>query len=106
MTKDEGRTTDERITQHAARSTHSDEIPPVLSDYHVTPYAAWRFEETTARQALLDHFQAASLAGYGCDDRPLAVRAAGALLQYLRETQKDNVAQITGLRTYSISRVS
>jgi DNA mismatch repair protein MutS len=69
--------------------------------FHPTPYAAWRFEEETARQALLAHFQAASLAGYGCEGKPLAVRAAGALLQYLQETQKDNLAQITGLRTYS-----
>ncbi|MGQ9766877.1 MAG: DNA mismatch repair protein MutS, partial [Anaerolineae bacterium] len=71
--------------------------------YHVTFYPAWRFEETTARQALLDHFRAASLAGFGCDDKSLAVRAAGALLQYLQETQQGNVAQIASLRTYSIS---
>ena len=98
------------FTQHAAarslplgRSTHTDEIPAALTAYHVTPYIAWRFEETTARQALLDHFQAASLAGYGCDAKPLAVRAAGGLLQYLHETQKDSLAQIAGLRTYSIA---
>jgi DNA mismatch repair protein MutS len=72
-----------------------------LQSYHVTPYIAWHFEETTARQALLDHFGAASLAGFGCEDKPLAVRAAGGLLQYLREAQKDGLAQITGLRTYS-----
>ena len=68
---------------------------------HLTPYAAWRFEESTARQALLDHFRAASLAGFGCDDRPLAARAAGGLLQYLQETQRDSLPQIIGLRTYS-----
>ena len=76
-------------------------MPTFLSIFHVTPYIAWRFEETTARQALLDHFNAASLAGFGCEDKPLAVRAAGGLLQYLQEAQKDGLAQITGLRTYS-----
>jgi DNA mismatch repair protein MutS len=97
-----GRTTkDERSrTEPGARST-PDEIPFALQAYHVTPYIAWRFEETTARQALLDHFNAASLAGFGCEDTPLAVRAAGGLLQYLQEAQKDGLAQITGLRTYS-----
>ncbi len=69
--------------------------------YHLTPYAAWRFEETTARTALLEHFHAASLQSFGCDDSPLAVRAAGGLLQYLQETQKDNVPQLVSLRTYS-----
>ena len=76
-------------------------IPSALQAYHVTPYIAWRFEETTARQTLLDHFGASSLAGFGCEDKPLAVRAAGGLLQYLQEAQKDGLAQITGLRTYS-----
>ncbi|MCX6033319.1 MAG: DNA mismatch repair protein MutS [Chloroflexi bacterium] len=100
-----GRTTDDeaRTTHHAARTPPSDTIPSWLQPYHVTPYAAWRFEESTARQALLEHFRAASLDGYGCAEKPLAVRAAGALIQYLCETQRDNVAQIAGLRTYDIS---
>ncbi|MCX7671027.1 MAG: DNA mismatch repair protein MutS, partial [Anaerolineae bacterium] len=78
-------------------------IRNLQSAIHITHYAAWRFEETTARQALLEHFQVASLAGFGCDDKPLAVRAAGGLLQYLQETQQGNIGQIAGLRTYSIS---
>jgi len=66
-------------------------------------YESWRFELGNARQALLDHFGVASLAGYGCDGLPLAVRAAGALVQYLRETQKAALAQLRDLRTYSTS---
>jgi DNA mismatch repair protein MutS len=69
--------------------------------YHTTPYAAWRFEEETARRALLDHFQAISLEGFGCAGQPLAIRAAGALLQYAAETQRDALAQLVSLRTYS-----
>ncbi len=103
-TNDEGRTTND-VTQHVSRSTHADVIPSALQAYHVTPYIAWRFEETTARQTLLDHFGASSLAGFGCEDKPLAVRAAGGLLQYLQEAQKDGLAQITGLRTYSTGGV-
>jgi DNA mismatch repair protein MutS len=90
-------------SQGAAHADIYSAIRNLQSVIHITPYASWRFEETTARQTLLDHFRVASLAGYGCDDKPLAVRAAGALLQYLAETQKDNVAQVVGLRTYSIS---
>ncbi len=76
-------------------------ISGVQSTLHVTPYAAWRFEETTGREALLAHFGATSLEGFGCADLPAAIRAAGALLQYLQETQKDNIGQIVSLRTYS-----
>ena len=50
------------------------------------------------------HFDVASLEAFGCDRLPLAVRAAGAILDYLRETQKAGVTQITTLRTYSTER--
>ncbi|HOG45978.1 MAG TPA: DNA mismatch repair protein MutS, partial [Anaerolineae bacterium] len=69
----------------------------------VTALDAWRWEEGTARQALLEQFQVATLAGYGCDDLGLAVRAAGAIVQYLRETQRSALAQLTSLVTYSVS---
>lgn len=71
--------------------------------YHFTKYESWRFELGNARQALLDHFGVASLAGYGCEGLPLAVRAAGVIVQYLRETQKAALAQLNDLRTYSTS---
>ena len=72
--------------------------------YPVTPYAAWRFELGNARQALLDHFGVASLAAYGCEDVPLAVSAAGAIIQYLAETQKSALRQLTSLSTYSTAK--
>jgi DNA mismatch repair protein MutS len=70
---------------------------------HFSPYEGWRFELGNARQALLDHFEVASLAGYGCEGLPLAIRAAGVIVQYLRETQKAALAQLSDLRTYSTS---
>ena len=100
-TRDQGLGTHPQSLVPSPLSPSADTLPTFLSVFHVTPYIAWRFEEATARQALLDHFGAASLAGYGCEDKPLAVRAAGGLLQYLQEAQKDGLAQITGLRSYS-----
>jgi len=70
---------------------------------HITPLAAWKFEYGNARQALLDHFQVGTLAGFGCEGQTLAIRAAGAIVQYLRETQIQGLAQISGLTTYSTS---
>jgi DNA mismatch repair protein MutS len=72
-----------------------------LSSCLLSPLPGWRFEPGTARQALLDHFGVASLEGYGCERLPLATAAAGAIIQYLRETQRGAVGQIVGLRTYS-----
>ncbi len=55
----------------------------------------------TARHALLEHFEAASLDGYGCADLSLAVEAAGAIIRYLEETQKSALSQLPKLSTYS-----
>ncbi len=71
---------------------------------HVTPLPDYRFEGGAAEQALLDHFQVATLEGFGCAGKPLAVRAAGAILHYLRETQKGALAQLATLRTYTTER--
>jgi DNA mismatch repair protein MutS len=64
----------------------------------------WRFEEGNAEQALLRHFGVSTLAGFGCEGKPLAIRAAGALVAYLLETQKGVIKQIQRLATYSVDR--
>ena len=67
---------------------------------HVTPYDARYFAEDDARHRLLEHFEVASLEGFGCAALPLAIRAAGAVLAYLQDTQKGLLRQLTALETY------
>jgi DNA mismatch repair protein MutS len=69
---------------------------------HKTPFPAWRFEPGKCEETLLAHFNASTLEGFGIKDRGLAMRAAGALIQYLRDTQPDSLALLTSLRCYSI----
>ncbi len=69
----------------------------------VTPYDARFFREDTARERLLDHFHVATLDAYGCASFPLAMRAAGAVIAYLNETQRGALAQITAMETYSVA---
>ena len=64
-------------------------------------YADWHFDRDNAKRALLEHFEVASLDGYGCGGLPLAVAAAGAIVGYLAETQKAALEQLTQLTTYS-----
>jgi DNA mismatch repair protein MutS len=85
-------------------ATRPEEALAGLSGAHLTPWPLYRFEEATARQLLLDHFGARTLAGFGCEGKPLAVRAAGAALAYLQETQQGLLPQITGLTTYTTER--
>jgi DNA mismatch repair protein MutS len=61
----------------------------------------WRFELGHARQTLLRHFGVSTLDAFGCEGKPLATRAAGAILHYLQETQKGRAEQIRRLATYS-----
>jgi DNA mismatch repair protein MutS len=68
---------------------------------HLTSLPAHRFEFGAARQCLYDHFQVASLEGYGLGDKPLAACAAGAIIHYLRETQRDHLPKLSSVRTYS-----
>ncbi|MCL0060646.1 DNA mismatch repair protein MutS [Dehalococcoidia bacterium] len=59
------------------------------------------FQLETARRILLDHFEVASLEGYGCAHLPLAIQAAGAIIHYLMETQKGALSQLPKLSAYS-----
>ncbi|MCB8984240.1 MAG: DNA mismatch repair protein MutS [Ardenticatenaceae bacterium] len=69
---------------------------------NVSHLPGWRFEEGTARQNLLRHFGVSTLAGFGIEGKPLAVRAAGAILYYLQETQRGAIGQIQRLAFYSL----
>ena len=63
----------------------------------------WRFDYDTARTELLEHFQTISLDGFGCEHLHTAISAAGALIYYLNETQKQEVEHIVSLHTYTLS---
>jgi DNA mismatch repair protein MutS len=69
---------------------------------HLTTLEEWKFEEGAARRLLREQLRVASLEAFGCEHLPLAVRAAGALLQYLRDTQFSPLAHIRRIITYSI----
>jgi len=67
-----------------------------------SPTERWRWQTDRAEEALLRHFAVESLDGFGCAGKPLAIRAAGGLLQYLSETQLSGLTQITALTTYTL----
>lgn len=59
----------------------------------------WHFDPDSARRLLCDRFGTRDLAGFGCAELPLAVGAAGCLLQYVRDTQRSSLPHIRGLGT-------
>jgi DNA mismatch repair protein MutS len=58
----------------------------------------WHFELSSASRLLTDQLGTLDLKGFGADDLPLAIRAAGALLQYVRDTQKAALPHIRTLQ--------
>jgi DNA mismatch repair protein MutS len=61
------------------------------------------FSQAEARSKLLQKFKVRSLEGLGCEHLPLAVRAAGGLLEYIEDTQKAHPVSLQLLRTYTLT---
>jgi DNA mismatch repair protein MutS len=70
---------------------------------HITHLPHWRFEPGRCQQILQEHFQTASLDGFGLRGAPLAAAAAGAIVQYLQDTQPAALRLLTSLSSYEIS---
>lgn len=65
--------------------------------YYLTVFDDWVFSDDYAIEVLNKHFQTASLKGFGVDDFPKGIVAAGAAIHYLLETQHDKISHITAL---------
>ncbi|PJJ99151.1 DNA mismatch repair protein MutS [Lysobacteraceae bacterium NML91-0213] len=59
--------------------------------------APWLFDADSCRRQLLRFFGLHDLSGFGMEDRPLATAAAGALLGYVEETQKQRLPHLTSI---------
>jgi DNA mismatch repair protein MutS len=70
---------------------------------HSTAWPDWRFETGRSKEAILQHFEAGTLDGFGLGGLPLACRAAGGIIQYLNETQPAALKLLTSLSTYSLN---
>ena len=65
-----------------------------------TPRPEWSFSANQARRILLEHFGTATLDGFGWDGDSPAITAAGALLEYVQETQRSALPHIVSLEPY------
>lgn len=70
---------------------------------HTTPVPAWKFEPGKCNETLLTQFKTSTLDGFGLKANSLSVRAAGAIIQYLKETQPDALNLLNSLRSYSLN---
>jgi len=82
-----------------ATSSGSDHggLPGKFIDATFTPIEDWLWQKKDCAELLLSHFGARSLEGYGIERKDEAVRAAGACLRYVQETQRAAAAHISDL---------
>ncbi len=71
---------------------------PAGLDMTVTPYDAWRFDPAVGERTLREQMGVATLEAFDLQTSPRAASAAGALVQYLRETQKGPLPHLRALR--------
>jgi DNA mismatch repair protein MutS len=65
---------------------------------------AWDFNTQSATRILCQQFQTNNLSGFGCNDLPIALAAAGALMNYIKETQRATCPHINSLKRDSFDQ--
>ena len=88
-------------------SSKNSSLPAPYSDlpesFCYTPRSQSAFALVEAKQRIFDTFHVRSLEGFGCAALPLAIRAAGGILEYLESTQKSVKMPLQGISTYAIA---
>jgi len=75
-----------------------DHWPPFLGEYTgLRRRPPWLFDQDAGRRQLLGFFKVHDLTGFGIDAQPLAIAAAGALLGYVEDTQKQHLPHLTAI---------
>ena len=79
------------------RNKRRDFVETFGDKYFLTVFDDWVFTDDYANDILTRHFNTSSLKGFGVDDFPKGIVAAGAAIHYLHETQHDKIDYITSL---------
>lgn len=82
-------------------------IEPILNklntNIRLTKLDDWLFTIEFTKELLLNHFETKTLKGFGIENFNSGIIAAGAVLNYLRETQKTNLSHISKISKYNPS---
>ncbi len=69
---------------------------------HFTPFPDWHFDQPRNYTLLCEHFKTQSLQGFSLEQDHLGIHVAGALLTYVKETQKDPLSYINNITLESL----
>lgn len=78
-------------------------LPDLLAKHNgLQARPPWEFDAKSAERLLCDHFNSHDLIGFGNPSK-LEIAALGCLLQYARDTQRDQLSHLTGLRVEQLT---
>ncbi len=90
------------VSQENFQGLQNVEVFPSTGRFNfIDPY---HFDPDASQRNLNNHFETLNLSGFGIDDLPHGIAAAGALLRYLKETQKCDLSHLTALRRYAVDK--
>ena len=88
---------------HPSELLWPDSLPqPENLPGYVSIYESWHFELGRCTENLQEHFEVATLDGFGLRGKPMAIRAAGAILAYLEDTQRQSLKLLNDLSAYTL----
>lgn len=95
------------VSKKTVRNAHGIPVeeldaPRVVSErYRVTGRPSMFFQLEPSKRRIMQNFGVTTLEGFGCHEMPLAIGAAGAVLEYLEKTQAVLMPRFSGIVTYS-----
>ena len=90
------------LPKSSEHTAHYAQIASELSHLPLTYLEERAFDYTRARERLLTSFKTISLEGFGCENMKAGICAAGALIFYVRETQKQTVEHVHRIESYCL----
>lgn len=91
----------EIIISKKQRSEFEAIISKIGLNIRITRNEDWLFDYDYCHDLLLNHFKTVNLKGFGIEQQSIGICAAGAILQYLNETQKVNLPHINKISAYN-----
>jgi len=87
----------ERLKPSEVLIAEDAEWPELGTHPALQKFAPWQFDVSSARRALCRQFETLDLAAFGATDHPVAIAAAGALLEYAKATQGTAISHVKSL---------
>jgi len=87
----------ERLRPSEVLIAEGSEWPELNGHPAVRKFAPWQFDADGARRALCRQFETLDLTAFGATEHPVAIAAAGALLEYAQATQGTGIAHVKAL---------